>query len=317
MNPNKSFALKDKLTVLVNSCDAYEDLWMPFFKLYRKYWGDQDVRLLLNTESKSFTMDGLRIESVHCSSQSYSARMRNALAHVETDYVMVFLDDFFLRKPVDMERVSQIIEWMESDPAIAYFNSDCTDLYAEWETDKYPGFHRIPPGAEYVLNLQVAIWRVDMLKSYWKTECSPWEWEAYVNIRTFREKGRKFYCTTDRCNAICDYGYHPDGMGVFRGKWVIEDVKPLFEKEEIDVDFEKRGIYDPKEENSGRMRSNPMSWYQWLNHFIGVPGVLYYLLYRAYYKLCRFVDIEVDPDYLAFYQERVRHNFLRKMGNKQ
>ena len=36
-------------------------------------------------------------------------------------------------------------------------------------------------------------------------------------------------------------------MGVFRGKWVMDDVQPLFEKEGIIVDFSKRGIYIKEE----------------------------------------------------------------------
>lgn len=316
MATHNSFELKDKLTVLVNSCDSYEDLWLPFFTLYRKYWGDKSVRLLLNTESKPFSMDGLQIESVHCSEQSYSARMRNALDHVKTDYVLIFLDDFFLRKPVDMGRIAQIIQWMESDHKIVYFNSDCTDVYTEWETDRFPGFKRIPPGSEYTLNLQVAIWRVDRLKSYWKFDVSPWEWEAYTNLRTFREKSKKFYCTTDWSNAICDYGYNPDGMGVYRGKWVIEDVKPLFEKEGIYVDFEKRGTYNPEQCSNARGNNKQFSWYERLICYMGVPGVLYYWLYRAYYKMCRIVGIEVEPDFYSVYKERVRGNFL-KIKDKQ
>ena len=32
-------------------------------------------------------------------------------------------------------------------------------------------------------------------------------------------------------------------MGVFRGKWVIDDVKPLFEEHGINIDYSIRGEY--------------------------------------------------------------------------
>ena len=63
--------LKDKLTILVCSCDRYEDLWIPFFTLLRKYWGSKDVRILLNTESLGFSFDGLEIECVHAPGEKY------------------------------------------------------------------------------------------------------------------------------------------------------------------------------------------------------------------------------------------------------
>ena len=50
------------MTMLVNSCDAYEDLWQPFFTLLKRYFAPLDMRILLNTESKDFRFEGLNIE---------------------------------------------------------------------------------------------------------------------------------------------------------------------------------------------------------------------------------------------------------------
>lgn len=315
MHDNEQFALRDKLTVLVNSCDTYEDLWIPFFSLYRKYWEDNTVRLMLNTESKDFSLDGLHIDCVHCDEKEYGARMLNALSAVETEYVLILLDDFFLRKPVNMSRIREIIKWMDEDQNIVYFNSDCTEVYVDWEVNRYPGFRRIPPGTEYVLNLQAAIWRTDLLKSYWKSNVSPWEWEEFVNIRTFSEKDRKFYCTTDWSNAICDYGYNATGMGVFRGKWVIEDVRPLFEKEMISVDFSQRGYYDPKQDTGRVNFTTRTTWYACVIRCMGFLNLLGYLTHRIYYKLFSAMGIKVESDYIKHYQRRIQRNFIKHMGD--
>ena len=312
---NETLDLCSKLTVLVNSCDTYEDLWIPFFTLFRKYWGDKTVRVLLNTESKDFALEGLNIECIHCTEKGYSARLRNALAHVQTEYVLVMLDDFFLRHPVDIKRIEQILSWMDNDRDIIYFNSDCTEVYVDWEVDRYPGFRRIPPGSEYVLNLQAAIWRTGDLRRYWKCNVSPWEWEGIVTLQTSREK-KKFYCTTDWKNAICDYGYKPEGMGVFRGKWVISDVEPLFQTEGIAVDFSQRGIYDP---NIAVIRVDTPdrgSFYNCLVRCLGVWGLLGYLLHRVYVKLAALLgqDAQVQSDYFDYKRALVRRKFLQKKG---
>ena len=41
-------------TLLVNSCDAYSDLWEPFFKMLGVHWPDCPYPIVLNTESKAF-----------------------------------------------------------------------------------------------------------------------------------------------------------------------------------------------------------------------------------------------------------------------
>ena len=47
---------QNRMTMLVNSCDAYEDLWQPFFTLLKRYFAPLDMRILLNTESKDFPL---------------------------------------------------------------------------------------------------------------------------------------------------------------------------------------------------------------------------------------------------------------------
>ena len=49
-------------SVLVNSCDKYEDAWMPFFKLAVKYWPNCQYRYYLNTERKAFKVSGVDVE---------------------------------------------------------------------------------------------------------------------------------------------------------------------------------------------------------------------------------------------------------------
>ena len=52
-----------EFTVLVSSCDAYEDLWNPFFSIIKKEWPEVvDYPIVLNTESKAYTHDGLNIK---------------------------------------------------------------------------------------------------------------------------------------------------------------------------------------------------------------------------------------------------------------
>ena len=106
---------QNRMTMLVNSCDAYEDLWQPFFTLLKRYFAPLDMRILLNTESKDFHFEGLNIECVHSSAATYGERMTDALRRVKTEYTLLMLDDFFLREPVKMDRLHDLVRWMDAD----------------------------------------------------------------------------------------------------------------------------------------------------------------------------------------------------------
>ena len=308
---------KPLFTILVNSCDAYEDLWVPFFTLLKRYWNPTNIRILLNTESKDFAFDGLNIECVHSPVNCpYGKRMLNALSHVTTPYVFVLLDDFFIRKPVDIDRINKVISWMEADPDIACFTSDCTKTYADWEVDRYPGFRRVPPGNSFTLNLQAAMWRTKTFCSYWLPNVSPWEWEEYSNILTVRKPRHKFYCTLDWKDALCDYGYKSSGMGVYHGQWVIEDVAPLFEKEQIIVDYSIRGIYSGVQSRQGI--GSPEGRRVLLNRIcrcLGLRETFSFLLFCITKRIPGSITA-TQRDYFVFLKKQAQIKFFRENGQE-
>ena len=53
--------MSNEITVLVNSCDEYSEIWDVFFTLFKKYWPQCEYPIVLNTESKSYSFDGLDI----------------------------------------------------------------------------------------------------------------------------------------------------------------------------------------------------------------------------------------------------------------
>jgi len=52
----------EKCTILVNSCDKYEDAWYPLFKIMKAEWKDRKWPIVLNTESKTFDYEDMRNE---------------------------------------------------------------------------------------------------------------------------------------------------------------------------------------------------------------------------------------------------------------
>lgn len=284
-------SLSDKITVLVNSCDSYSDLWNPFFTLLNRYLPQKDFHILLNTENKDYCFAGLNIECVHPkdSSCQYGQRMIEALDHVRTKYVMVLLDDFFIRKPLDIKKLENIVKWMDEDKHIVSFLQNPIHPYYEYNNNKCDGFMRVPPGRSYTLNLQAGLWRLDKFKKTWRPNINPWEYELYTNIKTYKPSFDVNYRPKSQSDNFVDYGYSPGIWGIYRGKIVKDDVVPLFEKEHIEYDYSIRGFYMPCSKKTANIKSGYRQYidtcYRAIGPFHTIQYVLLSLLYFPYSKI--------------------------------
>ena len=48
--------MNERCSVIVMSCDKYEEAWNPFFCLLNQYWSENDRRLYIVTEEKTCTI---------------------------------------------------------------------------------------------------------------------------------------------------------------------------------------------------------------------------------------------------------------------
>lgn len=239
--------LEKEITLLVCTCDAYEDLWYPFFKMLNKYWNNCTLNIILNTETKTYNYEKLRIKSFpQNDNETYGERMIRNLKHIDTKYTLLLLDDFFLRRNVDTEKLEKYLQIMEGDEAIdvIYFTKQ---ILNQSFPSEHEGLEELKKYAMYRLNMQAGLWRTDRLLNFWKPIDNPWKWEIFANYTTF-DSAEKFLQVEEDEESPFYYGYNPDGMGVFRGKWVYDDVAPLFKENDIEIDYSIRGIYEKKTE---------------------------------------------------------------------
>lgn len=145
-------------TILVCSCDSYEDCWEPFFELFRKYWPDCPYDIVLNTESKAFRMDGLDIacHQFYKAGESvpYGERLLRHLEEIDTPTIMIMMDDFFIRRNVSTEKIQYCINELKKNPDIAVFSFDSVKDDMNRDDGKYNDFMLRPKNGEYKMNLQ-------------------------------------------------------------------------------------------------------------------------------------------------------------------
>ena len=115
------------VTIIVNSCDKYDDLWYPFFELFRMQWQECEYPIILNTESKTYSHPNpvaggiISLQLFKDNKQvDWSTRLIKTLDFVKTDYVLMFLDDEFIQERVNISGFQKSLKRIKGNPLLSY-----------------------------------------------------------------------------------------------------------------------------------------------------------------------------------------------------
>jgi hypothetical protein len=235
-------------TVLVNSCDSFEDCWHPFFKLFSKYWPDCDAKIFLNTETKDWSC---KFADVECTQVQGAASKRlpwsecliRALDQIKTPLVLYFQEDYFIHRPVRSDLILRAVEHMIANASVKHVGLTNHGSHGPYLKTDQDWLHLIRRDAKYRISTQAGLWRVDALRSYLRSEENGWMFEIYGTWRASRDN-EIFLCAVHdptRGGAAIDYLH----TGIIKGRW-LRDIKDVFDPNGIAVDYERRGFYVPK-----------------------------------------------------------------------
>lgn len=250
------FVMKD-CTILVNSCDKYKDAWEPFFRLLKIHWPKCPYEIILSTETQTYDCDFLNIRTINCSSSlSWSSRLKNVLNKIQTEYVLFFLEDFFLMSSVNEKVFSSALNLLKNNHHIGAisFNPDIDKNL--WKTKGVVGdfFTEVTKKSKYRVNAVSALWRKDFLLSLIKDGESPWEFEV-KGTRRAKFKTKKILCVDEQQPKVFDFHiYIKYGYGISKQSWLPKN-KELFEKYGINVAFDNLGWYENKLKGKRKKRS--------------------------------------------------------------
>jgi hypothetical protein len=223
------------VSVLAPSCDAYSDLWQPFFAQFWKHWPDCPFPVYLGSNTETF--EHPRVVTLNADHGSnWTNRVREQLRMIETPYVLLILEDFFLRSRVHTPDVLACLD------AIVAVNGHMVRLIPRPAPDVqvtgYPMLGAVLPGSPYRISTQAAIWRRDTLISLMRDNESIWQFEIDGSPRssTFTDG---FFAAW---KPIMTYGHHV----VERGKWFRNEAA-FFGAMGIGCDFTRREIMTRRE----------------------------------------------------------------------
>lgn len=241
---NKEYAL------LINTCDKFEDCWDPFFKLFEIYWPDFNGRIYLNTEKKDYSYGNLPIIPLKVSEYNdgkkltWSECLKRALGNIKEEIILYLQEDYFLKDIVKNEVVEGLVSLVSSDKDIHCIHLTDQAVKASKESKKYEGLNIVNLNQRYRVSCQAALWKKKELLKLIRTYESAWNFEEFGSKRS-TILNQNFYAVkyiNEEKLELNKYEIIPYIFtGIVQGRW-YEEVVPLFEKNEIKVDYSKRGF---------------------------------------------------------------------------
>ena len=175
--------MSKNMTMLILSCDKFSDLWDGHIKLLEENWPDRDMETFLITDAPTDKCyPGIQVVNAGADVE-WSDRLAYALKQVKTDYVFITLDDYFLIKKVDDQRIVELLEMMEKE------NVDYVRLFlrpkraTREELEGYSGIYKIDTSCDYSVNLYSGLWKKNFMESCVRIPLNAWKFEVSLHKR--------------------------------------------------------------------------------------------------------------------------------------
>lgn len=218
------------MVIIVSSCDKNEDIFYAFYHCMEKYWKEHP-EIIYVTE----TIQNPYYKTINKNYpiELWTKRMREALEEIEDKHVLLMADDLFIREKVDTKRLKEADKLVKDNVALVNLEK----CFNENDKEVAPGFKMRTKGSAYELSLMCGIWDREKLIHVLDKDIDCWSIE-------YNQDTKGYDYLINGGDFIINFGYeYMKHCGLKKGKWCRE-VIPFFEKENIDIDYMKRGFYD-------------------------------------------------------------------------
>ena len=231
--------LQCDMTLVINTCDAYQDVLGVFFQAFKDLWPDCPYSVVINTELANLDYQA-RVHNYFGvkGEDNWGERLRLTLSSIDSEFVLMLYDDFILDGPVENSRIEHALQLLREqvNAAVVYLVNTSLPLVS---SNKDRIFVPVKDKADYRLNSSPAIWRRQALMGYTAPDDTPWAWEVFGTYRSWGD-GHIFYSLNPKEADIYPYNYSKGGA-IYRGKWVREVVDKLSPKYKLDINWSQRG----------------------------------------------------------------------------
>lgn len=225
-NKKNSLDFNKNVSLLVVSCDAYKDLWKPYFKSLFKYWPDCPYPVYLGSNKSEYSdsrVNGILIGQ----DKDYSSNLIAMLHRVESPWVILWIEDLLISRRIDTEYISKLVNNAQENN-VGYLKLATSTPWV-FTKNKEQLMGAIPKGVKYRSGIGLALWNKETLLNLLVPGESAWEIERNGSHRS-NSFVEPFYALTPNVRS------NPPITvinSVIKGKW-NPDVLTFLKKEGLD-----------------------------------------------------------------------------------
>lgn len=256
----------NKYCLVIASCDAYSDLWVPFFQLLKKRWPAFDAPIYISTESKKITIEGLDIRCPLNFNKkvTWSHRMLSLLKVIDYPYILLLLDDFWLYDNVKTALIEKCIQYLDSDDNIGNFCLLPQHATYFHNSSEFPEFYLRPKQEPFRITTQATLWRKEYFIKVLRKHENVWFFETRATIRSKFYKERLYVL---KPTEVQPFKYHICGV-LHQGKY-IQKFLDDFSSDNLKLDL-TRGVVPTMTLAESGKKVNKVSFFYWWGVFKSV-----------------------------------------------
>lgn len=238
----------ERISMLVCSCDLYEDVWEPYFRLIHKNWPEHPEKCFLMTEEKKYNCGFMNVKTV-CSGKEkvWSKRLQQALDIIDSEYVLFSLEDYFVHGKVNQEAFVDAVKQMDAHPKWGgvWFHPIRKGVVYPDEYEREVAYRKAKLFRTGRTNMMIILYRKSYLQKLLVTNEDAWSFESNSNIRSMVAGADIIhYRINDSAPVFKYYNKFIDGVGITQRKW-LDKTHEIFEMNGImDVDYSRLGVLD-------------------------------------------------------------------------
>lgn len=213
--------------VVIISCKRFEQVWDPFFILFKRYWPDCPFKIYFITDFGKPDYDFINVIEVG-RDLKFSSNLIHGLNNIVEKFIVFFQEDYLFLDNFNTPKILELVQIIKDNPEVGCLRlAPCPGPTAN--SNYSPDLGIVQFGDEYRTSAQTAIWDKQVLLSLLKENETGWDFE----IRgTFRSNFlNKIFLSVLRGQSPVPYYI----TAVTKGKWE-QGALDLLKRENISTD---------------------------------------------------------------------------------
>jgi hypothetical protein len=197
-----------RYSIIVTCSDSYYDLIEGFIYFFEKNFPDKNVPVFFSMETKSFDYTSSQFTYHFSNRKNWSENLFDTLRLVQTDYVCVLMDDYWLFNEADMALLDEVINFSTEhridhisylDKSNNYFHK--LELVEKRSNIEFYECHSGQYGPNYLIGVG-GVYNVSILKKILRRWETAWEFETEASRRYSKQSMQRNYRFTNVNNPF-------------------------------------------------------------------------------------------------------------------